>query len=115
MGAIKRLTEKNEGCGSPAPGNYCVYILFCQRDAALYIAVTGDLQQRISQHRNRARTGFGVRTKAQRLVYYEYVDGEDAADQRVELLKSWAPSWTNKLIEDHNPDWADLAVDVLAP
>ncbi|AXS39952.1 GIY-YIG nuclease family protein [Breoghania sp. L-A4] len=98
---------------SASRDEHCVYILADRTGGNLTIALTGNLSDRITQYRHRARTGFGRRLPARRLVYYEFHDTRDAAAQRVALLKSWDRSWTDKLIEDRNPDWTDLAADVL--
>ncbi len=98
-----------------APGdNHCIYILADRRGGTLIIGLTGNLSGYITRYRQRTRTGFGPRPPMRRLVHHEFHPTREAAAQRVEQLKSWDRSWIDKLIDDHNPGWTDLAAEVLA-
>jgi predicted GIY-YIG superfamily endonuclease len=50
---------------------YCVYILANQSNTVLYTGVTGELQQRVYQHREKLVPGFTSRYNVSKLVYYE--------------------------------------------
>ena len=45
------------------------------------------------------------------LVYYEPMDDILAAIDWEKRLKRWRRAWKNKLVEERNPDWEDLAED----
>ncbi len=87
---------------------FSVYILASRRNGTLYIGVTSDLVGRIWQHKMKSLPGFTARYGCDRLVYFEMVDGAEAAIMRERQLKEWRRDWKIALIEATNPDWADL-------
>jgi putative endonuclease len=93
----------------------CVYMLASGRHGTLYIGVTSDLLGRLHQHRSGALDGFTKRYGVTRLVWYEMADTMEAAITREKHLKKWRREWKIELIEQHNPDWVDLASDLGFP
>ncbi len=89
-----------------------VYILANRRNGALYVGVTSNLLQRIYQHREGVNDGFTKRYQINRLIWFESHDRMDSAIEREKRLKKWNRAWKIRLIEDANPDWRDLAVDL---
>ena len=89
-----------------------VYILASRRAGTLYIGVTSDLVRRIQEHREGLIAGFTKQHGVKRLVHYEAFDRVDAAIAREKRLKAWNRDWKLNLIEQHNPDWDDLAVSL---
>ena len=87
---------------------YCVYIL-ASRSRTLYTGVTGDLQKRALQHRQRAAEGFTSRYYVTRLVYYEMFGNPRVAIAREKQIKAWRRSKKVALIESVNPKWLDLS------
>lgn len=85
-----------------------VYIMTNRRNGVLYTGVTADLAQRASQHRFGLAGGFSARYRLSKLVYYERYDEILTAIQREKNVKHWPRAWKVKLIEDMNPEWADL-------
>ncbi len=49
---------------------YCVYIL-ASHTKVLYIGVTGNLQKRIWEHKNKCVEGFTKKYNVDKLVYFE--------------------------------------------
>jgi len=90
-----------------------VYIMTNAPYGTLYIGVTGDLAARIFQHRNGTGADFCKRYGLIRLVYAEPHDRIDEAIAREKALKAWKRSWKIRLIEEANPDWADLFDDLI--
>ena len=88
----------------------CVYIL-ASATRRLYIGVTSDLTRRVWQHKCKLYDGFTKRYNIDRLVYYEVYGRMESAIHREKALKNWPRQWKLHLIEGHNPDWNDLAVD----
>lgn len=89
---------------------YYVYIL-SSRYRALYTGVTGDLQRRMYQHRNKLLKGFTSQYSVTRLVYFESMNDVRAAIAREKQIKGWSRSKKLALIRSMNPDWRDLARD----
>lgn len=89
-----------------------VYILASQRNGSLYIGVTGNLGQRVWQHKNHEVAGFSQKYCIEQLVYYEIFDDIEGAIKREKQLKKWNRDWKLELIEQMNPDWKDLFEDI---
>lgn len=87
----------------------CTYILASRRHG-IYIGVTSDLIARMHQHRTGGADGFTKRYAVHRLVHYEWCADMSAAIAREKQLKNWHGPWKIGLIEQDNPDWADLAI-----
>ena len=85
-----------------------VYILASQKNGTLYIGVTGNLVQRIWQHKNDLVEGFTKRYGIHMLVYYELHSDINSAITREKQLEKWNREWKLGLIEQNNPQWHDL-------
>jgi putative endonuclease len=90
-----------------------VYILSSGRNGTLYIGVTSDLPKRIWQHRSDLVDGFSKKYRVHLLVYYEIHTSMEAAIMREKRLKKWVRRWKIELIEERNPYWQDLYVEIL--
>ncbi|MEJ0011859.1 MAG: GIY-YIG nuclease family protein [Bauldia sp.] len=89
-----------------------VYILASGVGGTLYIGVTNDLARRVHEHRTKAVKGFTSRYGVGRLVYFEIFGDVEQAILREKLLKTWKRDWKIRLIEERNPDWADLYPEI---
>jgi putative endonuclease len=90
------------------PRRYFVYVLASQRNGTLYTGITGDLVNRIWQHRAKVREGFTSTYNVTMLVYYEWFDDPGVAIRREKRIKRWKRKWKLELIEGVNPLWRDL-------
>ena len=89
---------------------FYVYIMTNRpRSHVLYTGITGDLQRRTFEHKNKLVRGFTSRYNLTRLVYYESFVYPDAAIRREKEIKGWLRSKKIRLIESMNPHWNDLA------
>jgi len=86
--------------------------LACQRNGTLYLGVTSNLVQRITQHKEGLIEGFTAKYKVNQLVYFEAHDNAESAITREKQIKKWKRAWKLKLIEDENPSWRDLFDDL---
>jgi putative endonuclease len=86
-----------------------VYILASARNGTLYIGVTSNLSWRIEAHRSGAVGGFTEKYGVHSLVYFELHSEMYEAIQREKRLKKWNRAWKIRLIEESNPEWADLS------
>jgi putative endonuclease len=86
-----------------------VYLLASGRNGTLYIGATSDLPKRIGQHREGVVDGFTKRYGVHRLVHVETFDDIQDAIARERQLKKWSREWKLDLIEEHNPEWDDVA------
>ncbi|MGO4870508.1 MAG: GIY-YIG nuclease family protein [Roseiarcus sp.] len=88
-------------------GGY-VYIMSNKRQGTLYVGVTSNLSRRAWEHREGVVDGFTKRYGLKRLVHYEFYDDIRNALQREKNLKHWPRLWKLALVQDSNPEWADL-------
>ena len=87
---------------------YAVYILTNYNESSFYIGVTGNLQKRIWEHKNKLADGFTKKYNVDRLVYYEITDNVESALNREKQLKRWHRDWKINLIKEMNPEFQDL-------
>lgn len=92
---------------------YFVYILASRRNGTLYIGVTNNLIGRVAQHRDGQLPGFTRRYNVKLLVYYETHSEILEAIAREKRLKRWRRAWKIALIEERNPQWRDLWLDLV--
>jgi putative endonuclease len=87
---------------------YYVYLLASRKHGTLYLGVTRDLVRRTFEHRTKAGGGFTARYDVKILVWFETYDDPANAIAREKDLKKWRRDWKIRLIEESNPEWADL-------
>lgn len=90
-----------------------VYIMSNRRDGVLYVGVTSDLHKRVWEHREGVVEGFTKKYRLKRLVYAEWHDTILGAIQREKNLKHWSRAWKIDLIVTQNPNWDDLAGELV--
>ena len=90
-----------------------VYILASQKGGTLYIGVTSNLIQRVWMHRQKCIPGFAKKYHVHLLVYFELCSDISAAIIREKQLKKWNRSWKIRLIEENNPNWNDLWLEIV--
>jgi putative endonuclease len=89
-------------------GGYYTYIM-ASRSHTLYVGVTGNLQERVFQHKWREHDGFTARYNCDRLVWFEAYQEVQRAIAREKELKGWRREKKIALIEAGNPTWEDLS------
>ena len=88
---------------------YAVYILTNYNETTFYIGVTGNLQKRIWEHKNKVVDGFTKKYNVDKLVYYELTENVESALNREKQLKRWHRQWKINLIKKMNPEFNDLS------
>jgi putative endonuclease len=91
----------------PQEHHYYVYIL-SSRSRQLYVGVTNDLLRRVEEHRTGEQDGFTAKYKIHRLVYFEKFQYIGNAIAREKQIKGWLRAKKVALIEEGNPAWEDL-------
>lgn len=92
---------------------YYVYILASERNGTIYVGVTNDLMRRVQEHREGLVEGFTKRYHVKLLVYFEVHSEIQEAIPREKRLKRWRRVWKLQLIENNNPQWKDLWLDLV--
>ena len=91
---------------------FYTYISACKSRTAIYIGVTGDLKKRMAEHKSGFGSDHTSRYRIRDLVYFETHETLDEAIARERKLKRWRRDWKNQLIEQTNPKWRDLCMEV---
>jgi putative endonuclease len=84
------------------------------RNGTLYLGVTSDLVQRCHQHREGLIDGFSKQYGCRQLVWFEVHDDLNEARLRELQIKKWKRGWKVRLIQESNPDWRNLWLDIAA-
>ena len=79
------------------------------RSLTLYTGVTGNLYQRVLQHKRGEVEGFTKKYHINRLVYYETFKYVNNAIGREKQIKAWTRAKRLALTSVMNPAWQDLA------
>src|ERR1700730_6691593 len=88
---------------------YYVYLLTSSSRRVLYTGVTNNLARRIQEHRA-GECEFTAKYRAFRLVHVEsFLDVRNAID-REKAIKGWRRERKDRLVDEANPQWRDLAV-----
>ncbi|URW75370.1 GIY-YIG nuclease family protein [Sphingomonas donggukensis] len=85
-----------------------LYIMTNRRGGVLYAGVTANLAARIDQHRSDRGSAFCRQYGLHRLVFAERFATIEEAIAREKQVKAWRRAWKIALIEQANPDCADL-------
>ena len=93
---------------------YWVYILASRFRGTLYVGVTNSLERRIAEHKAKEVQGFTATHGVHRLVFFRSFGEVTEAIHFEKQLKRWRRDWKIRLIEEDNPHWADLYLDMMA-
>ena len=88
---------------------YYVYLLTNANHTVLYIGVTTDLVRRVAEYKAGKHEGFTKKYNVHKLVYFETHPDIKAATGREKQLKAGSRAKKLALINEHNPDWNELA------
>ena len=92
---------------------FFTYIVASRRNGTLYTGSTDSLLIRAAQHKSKRFPGFTARHGVDVLVWFERHGTRDAAFRRERQIKKWNRAWKLQLIEGENPEWKDLAEEVV--
>jgi putative endonuclease len=85
-----------------------VYFM-ASKSSVLYLGVTGNLAQRVFQHKERLVPGFTQKYNVTKLVWFEPHASIRAAISREKEIKAWRQAKKVTSIESLNPHWNDLS------
>lgn len=97
------------------PGKVCVvYIMTNRSNSVLYTGVTSNLPKRVWEHKNGViSSSFTCRYRVHKLVWFETTSNIMAAIQREKEIKGDSRKNKLSLINRMNPEWKDLAIEIL--
>ena len=88
--------------------NGYTYILFNKKNGTLYVGVTSDLKNRVTQHKEKIFEGFTKKYNVDKLGYFEEHADMRHAIEREKTLKNMLREKKIGLIQSMNPEWKDL-------
>ncbi|WP_303722126.1 GIY-YIG nuclease family protein [Malonomonas rubra] len=91
---------------------YCVYIMANAPRGTLYVGMTSNIVKRTFQHKTKVIDGFTARHGLTELAYFEVFSDVREAIKRERQIKKWNRIWKIELIENSNPNWIDLYVNI---
>lgn len=91
---------------------YFVYIMASQKNGTIYIGQTDDLVNRAHAHKSGEIKGFTRQYKCYDLVWFETHETRSSAFKRERQMKEWNRKWKLRRIEDMNPNWHDLTLEL---
>ena len=94
---------------------YWVYILASKKYGTLYVGVTNSVERRVAEHKSKDIGGFTKKHGVDRLVFFRPFGEIGEAIRFEKQLKRWRREWKIRLIEEDNPHWADLFLQMMAP
>jgi putative endonuclease len=83
--------------------------IMASRSLTLYIGMTGDLDKRVFEHKEKLFEGFSATYNCDRLVWFERYAAASSAIAREKQLKGWTRAKKIALIKRINPTWVDLS------
>ncbi len=89
-----------------------VYIMASGRNGTLYTGVTSNLVGRTWLHREHIAEGFTKEYEIGKLVWYELHGDMVSAITLEKQIKKWNRAWKVRLIEESNPYWNDLWLEI---
>ena len=89
-----------------------IYLLTNKPNGTIYVGVTSNLPQRIWQHKNKIMKGFSYKYNLTNLVYFELYNDMYEAISREKQIKAGSRKAKIDLIENINPDWNDLYLEI---
>ena len=92
--------------------DYFVYIM-SNNSKTLYTGVTDNLTKRVYQHKHKLIDGFTKKYNLTKLVHFEMFRQIEFAILREKIIKGWVRKKKTALIEEKNPKWKDLSVEIL--
>ena len=91
---------------------FYVYILASQKNGTLYTGHTDDISKRVWAHKEGLGSIFTRKYAVTRLVWYEHHQTREGARTREYQIKAWKRAWKIRLIEERNPHWYDLYLEL---
>ncbi|MGV8814372.1 MAG: GIY-YIG nuclease family protein [Gelidibacter sp.] len=88
---------------------FFVYIMTNTYNTVIYVGFSGQINERIHQHKKKYSKGFANKYNLNKIVYYEKFEYAMEAIKREKQIKKWNREWKINLIKDFNPNWDDLS------
>ena len=92
--------------------NGFVSMLTNKNNTVIYTGVTSNLEQRIWQHKHKVIEGFTKKYNCDKLIWFQQAEEIESAIAREKQIKSWSRKKKEALINESNPQWADISLQL---
>ncbi|MEM8635816.1 MAG: GIY-YIG nuclease family protein [Pseudomonadota bacterium] len=92
--------------------HFYTYLLTSQKNGTLYAGHTDNISRRVYDHKEGRGAAFTKKYGVTRLVWYELHQTREDAKAREYQIKAWKRAWKIRLIEESNPEWRDLYLEL---
>ena len=92
----------------PLSGTYYVYLPTNWNNKVMYVGVTGNLERRLYEHKQKLVVGFTEKYNVNKLVYFEETNDVREALEREKEIEKWRREKKDRLVETTNPECKDL-------
>ena len=79
----------------------------------LYTGVTNNVIRRLSEHKLKLVDGFTKKYNLNKVVFVQEFSDVNEAIEAEKKIKGWVRAKKNELVESINPDWNDLAEELI--
>lgn len=83
-----------------------------KNNTVIYTGVTSNLEQRIWQHKHKVIEGFTKKYNCDKLIWFQQAEEIESAIAREKQIKSWSRKKKEALINESNPQWADISLQL---
>jgi len=90
----------------------CYVYILANASRSLYVGVTGSLERRLHEHKQKLLPGFTREYNLSKLVYFEVWGNARSAISREKQIKGWRRTKKVALIESANAHWRDLSAEL---
>ena len=92
--------------------DFYVYMMVSDRNGTIYKGMTSNLIQRVCQHKHENGSKFTSDYDVKKLVWYRHCENWENAVAFEKRLRRYKRKWKLDLIEEMNPEWKDLYLEI---
>ena len=92
---------------------FYIYIITNKVNTVLYTGFTNDHVRRVYEHKEKIIEGFTKKYNVNKLVYYEIFSAARNAIIREKQIKAGSRKKKFDLINNMNPEWKDLYLEII--
>ena len=92
--------------------DFYVYMMASDRNGTIYKGMTSNLIQRVYQHKHENGSQFTSDYDAKKLVWCHHCENWENAVVFEKRLRRYKRKWKLDLIEEMNPEWQDLYLEI---
>jgi putative endonuclease len=92
--------------------DFYIYMLANQKNGTIYKGMTSNIIKRVYEHKEAEGSKFTKKYNVKKLVWYKRCSNWEEAVKWEKRLRRYPRKWKINLIEEVNPDWNDLWMQI---